>query len=165
MVTIKDIAKAAGVSHTTVSRALNNSSLIKNETKQKIRQLAKEMNYSPNYSAKGLVNQKKYLIGLFFSSLHKGTSSNFLADSIAGIHSVLDTNYSLSVESIDVVDLTEINLQRYDGLIVMSQSDDDQPFIDYLKEKNFLSLLSIVTSMIQRLSTSLPMMRPVLCRQ
>lgn len=53
MVTIKDIAKAAGVSHTTVSRALNNSSLIKNETKQKIRQLAKEMNYSPNYSAKG----------------------------------------------------------------------------------------------------------------
>ena len=137
MVTIKDIAKAAGVSHTTVSRALNNSSLIKNETKQKIRQLAKEMNYSPNYSAKGLVNQKKYLIGLFFSSLHKGTSSNFLADSIAGIHSVLDTNYSLSVESIDVVDLTEINLQRYDGLIVMSQSDDDQPFIDYLKEKEF----------------------------
>ena len=112
MVTIKDVAKAAGVSHTTVSRALNNSSLIKNETKQKIRQLAKEMNYSPNYSAKGLVNQKKYLIGLFFSSLHKGTSSNFLADSIAGIHSVLDTNYSLSVESIDVVDLTEINLQR-----------------------------------------------------
>ena len=71
MVTIKDIAKAAGVSHTTVSRALNNSSLIKNETKQKIRQLAKEMNYSPNYSAKGLVNQKKYLIGLFFSSLHQ----------------------------------------------------------------------------------------------
>ena len=69
--------------------------------------------------------------------MHKGTSSNFLADSIAGIHSVLDTNYSLSVESIDVVDLTEINLQRYDGLIVMSQSDDDQPFIDYLKEKEF----------------------------
>lgn len=137
MVTIKDIAKAAGVSHTTVSRALNNSSLIKNETKQKIRQLAKEMNYLPNYSAKGLVNQKKYLIGLFFSSLHKGTSSNFLADSIAGIHSVLDTNYSLSVESIDAVDLTEINLQRYDGLIVMSQSDEDQPFIDYLKEKEF----------------------------
>ncbi len=69
--------------------------------------------------------------------MHKGTSSNFLADSIAGIHSVLDTNYSLSVESIDAVDLTEINLQRYDGLIVMSQSDEDQPFIDYLKEKAF----------------------------
>ena len=92
------------------------------------------MNYSPNYSAKGLVNQK-ISNRTIFSSLHKGTSSNFLADSIAGIHSVLDTNYSLSVESIDVVDLTEINLQRYDGLIVMSQSDDDQPFIDYLKEK------------------------------
>lgn len=65
MVTIKDIAKAAGVSHTTVSRALNNSSLIKNETKQKIRQLAKEMNYLPNYSAKGLVNQKNILSDCF----------------------------------------------------------------------------------------------------
>ena len=52
---------------------------------------------------------------------------------------MLDTNYSLSVESIDAVDLTEINLQRYDGLIVMSQSDEDQPFIDYLKEKSFPS--------------------------
>ncbi|WP_165006196.1 MULTISPECIES: LacI family DNA-binding transcriptional regulator [unclassified Enterococcus] len=135
MVTIKDIAKAAGVSHTTVSRALNNSSLIKNETKRKIQEIAKELDYVPNYSAKGLVNQKKYLIGLFFSSMRKGTSSSFLADSISGIHEALDVNYSLSVESIDTVVLSELNLQRYDGVLVMSQSDEDQHFIDYLREK------------------------------
>ena len=39
MVTIKDIAKLAGVSHTTVSRALNDSPLIKPDTKQKIKKL------------------------------------------------------------------------------------------------------------------------------
>ena len=44
MVTIKDIAKTAGVSHTTVSRALNDSRLIKEETKEKIRAIAAELN-------------------------------------------------------------------------------------------------------------------------
>ena len=51
-VTIKDIAKLANVSHTTVSRALNNSSLINEETKKKIKEIAKELNYVPNYNAK-----------------------------------------------------------------------------------------------------------------
>ena len=137
MVTIKDIAKTAGVSHTTVSRALNDSRLIKEETKEKIRAIAAELNYVPNFSAKGLVNQKKYLIGLFFSSLQKGTSSSFLAEAISGVRQALDKNYSLSVESIDTLVLSEINLQRYDGVIILSQSDEDQPLIDYLKNKNF----------------------------
>lgn len=51
-VTIKDIAKYANVSHTTVSRALNNSPYIKEETKNKILHIAKQLNYVPNYSAK-----------------------------------------------------------------------------------------------------------------
>ena len=123
MVTIKDIAKTAGVSHTTVSRALNDSRLIKEETKEKIRAIAAELNYVPNFSAKGLVNQKKYLIGLFFSSLQKGTSSSFLAEAISGVRQALDKNYSLSVESIDTLVLSEINLQRYDGVITLSQSE------------------------------------------
>ncbi|MGG5359498.1 MULTISPECIES: LacI family DNA-binding transcriptional regulator [unclassified Enterococcus] len=136
MVTIKDIARSAGVSHTTVSRALNDSPLIKNETKKKIREIAEQLDYVPNLSAKGLVNQKKYLIGLFFSSIHQGTSSSFLADTIAGIRNALDGNYGLSVESIDTLDQEkDAKLQRYDGVIVMSQSDEDQPFIDYLKQQ------------------------------
>ncbi|MBC3753029.1 LacI family DNA-binding transcriptional regulator, partial [Bacillus pumilus] len=45
MVTIKDIAKLAGVSHTTVSRALNNSPLIKPATKDKIKKIAAELHY------------------------------------------------------------------------------------------------------------------------
>lgn len=137
MVTIKDIAKTAGVSHTTVSRALNDSSLIKEETKSKIRAIAEELNYVPNYSAKGLVNQKKYLIGLFFSSLQKGTSSSFLAEAISGVRQALDKNYSLSVESIDTLPISDVNLQRYDGVIVLSQSEEDQPMIDFLQNKHF----------------------------
>ncbi|MCU7699368.1 LacI family DNA-binding transcriptional regulator [Enterococcus gallinarum] len=52
MVTIKDIAKIAGVSHTTVSRALNDSPLIKPATKKKIGDIARSLNYTPNVNAK-----------------------------------------------------------------------------------------------------------------
>lgn len=65
-VTIKDIAKLAGVSHTTVSRALNDSPLINQETKEKIRLLAAQLHYTPNYNAKSLVLDRSYNLGLFF---------------------------------------------------------------------------------------------------
>ncbi|MGC6769174.1 LacI family DNA-binding transcriptional regulator [Enterococcus sp. LJL51] len=137
MVTIKDIAKTAGVSHTTVSRALNNNPLIKLETRKKIKKIAEEMNYVPNFNAKSLVNQKNYMVGLFFSSIDQGTSSSFLVDVITGIHAVLDESYSLSVEGIDEIRaLEQINFQRYDGIIIMSQSDHDEAFIDFVKQQN-----------------------------
>lgn len=76
--TIKDIAKLANVSHTTVSRALNNSPLIKEDTKRKIMELAEQLNYIPNFNAKSLVLQRSHTIGLFFTSISEGTSSSFL---------------------------------------------------------------------------------------
>lgn len=136
MVTIKDIAKIAGVSHTTVSRALNDSPLIKEATKEKIRQLAASMDYVPNVSAKSLVSQRSYVISLFFSSINEGTSDSFLVEVIRAINSVLPKDYSLSVRGIDSVENGEfIHQQRCDGAIVMSQTDEDDQFIGLLLEK------------------------------
>lgn len=56
--TIKDIAKAAKVSVTTVSRALNNYSDVNPETKKKILQIASELGYSPNMAARSLIVKK-----------------------------------------------------------------------------------------------------------
>ncbi|AGK55936.1 LacI family DNA-binding transcriptional regulator [Bacillus sp. 1NLA3E] len=130
MVTIKDIAKLANVSHTTVSRALNNSPLIKEHTKKKILEIASQLNYTPNYNAKGLVMHKSYTIGLFFTSITNGTSSSFLADTIKGVNSVINQDYNLIVRGIDdYQDYSSINKQRYDGIILMSQSIHDNSFI------------------------------------
>lgn len=135
MVTIKDIAKLAGVSHTTVSRALNDSPLIKPDTKKKIKKIAAELHYVPNFNAKSLVNQKSYTIGVFFSSISHGTSSSFLVDVIKGINSVLDENYSIAVNGIDtLVHFDKIIPQRFDGIIVLSQSDTDNAFIYYIQQ-------------------------------
>lgn len=134
MITIKDIARVAGVSHTTVSRALNGSPLIKKVTRDKIEKIAAEMNYVPNYNAKSLVSKRSFTIGLFFSSIDQGTSGSFLVDVIKGISRELDENYNLTVHGIDAVhNFGAIQPQRFDGILVMSQSDEDNAFIYHVK--------------------------------
>jgi LacI family transcriptional regulator len=64
--TIKDIAKKAGVSHPTVSNALNGEPNVKEETRQKILAIAKELNYIPNLAARKLANKSKDGIGLIW---------------------------------------------------------------------------------------------------
>lgn len=136
MVTIKDIAKLANVSHTTVSRALNNSPLIKAPTKRKILEIASQMNYTPNYNAKGLVMQRSNTIGLFFSSIKNGTSPSFLADTLKGVNSVITQEYNLFIRGIDdYQDFSSIHPQRFDGIILMSQSVQDHHFISHVLQK------------------------------
>lgn len=63
-VTIKDIAKTAGVSTATVSRVINGSSLIPPDTSEKIRKIMLNMDYHPNSIARSFANQSTYTIAL-----------------------------------------------------------------------------------------------------
>ena len=63
-ITIKDIAKLAGVSYATVSRALNDHPEVNMKTKERILEIAKENGYSPNEIARGLVKQSTNTLGL-----------------------------------------------------------------------------------------------------
>ncbi|NEW05400.1 LacI family transcriptional regulator [Paenibacillus sp. SYP-B3998] len=135
-VTIKDIARQAGVSHTTVSRALNDSPLINEETKDRIRTLATKMDYTPNFSAKSLVLDRSYNLGLFFTTLSQGTSAGFFYEAIRGVNNVIQDRYQLIVKGIDdYTSFHSITRKSFDGIIVVSQSDDDQPFIDHATDK------------------------------
>lgn len=135
-VTIKDIAKIANVSHTTVSRALNNSPFINDETKAKIKDIAKQLNYIPNYSAKSLVLNRSYNIALFFSTINQGTSPRFFYEAVSGVNSVVKGRYNLLVRGIDdYKDYSNINIKGFDGIILMSQSNNDNPFIYYMLER------------------------------
>lgn len=61
---LKEIAEIAGVSKATASLALNDSPLVASETKEKVRQIARELGYSPNALARSLVRRKSGTIGL-----------------------------------------------------------------------------------------------------
>lgn len=68
--TIKELAKIAGVSHSTVSRSLNDSPNISVTTKERIRKLAEEHNFAFHAGARSLSTRKTGTIGIIFPELH-----------------------------------------------------------------------------------------------
>lgn len=67
MVSMKDVSAACGVSIATVSKALNGQPDIKEETREYIRQVAKQMGYFPNSAAKALKTNRTYNLGVLFA--------------------------------------------------------------------------------------------------
>jgi LacI family transcriptional regulator len=121
------------VSHTTVSRSLNDSPLISKETKKRVKELARQYNYIPNVSARSLVLSKSYNIGLFFSTFKTGTTASFFLDSVRAANAVIKDRYTLSVEAIDDFRSYEsVNRKRFDGILLMSQNPQDESFIAHV---------------------------------
>jgi DNA-binding LacI/PurR family transcriptional regulator len=130
------------MSHTTVSRALNDSPLISEATKSKVRAVADKYKYTPNVYARGLVLSKSYNIGLFFSTIRTGTSAGFFLDSVRGVNAVIRDSYSLSVEGVDdFKDLSKVSTRFFDGIILMSQSQEDDRFIHHVMRQDIPFIL------------------------
>ncbi|MBS2904854.1 LacI family DNA-binding transcriptional regulator, partial [Klebsiella pneumoniae] len=99
--------------------------------------LAKELNYVPNYNAKSLVLLKSYVIGVFFSSISEGTSDTFFHEIVKGVNKVMDKEYNLVIRGIDNYEHSHpIDNKNFDGIIVVSQSKNDDEFIKTIIEKN-----------------------------
>lgn len=122
-VSIKDIAKAAGVSHSTVSRALRNSPLVSPETTAQIQRLAAEMGYMPSAVAQSLVTQQTRTIGLVVTSI----SDPFVDRIVDGIEDQATTaGYSVFLSSShadperEMVVVETFHRRRVDGVIVLA---------------------------------------------
>lgn len=97
-ITIKDIARKAGVSHATVSRALNGHPAIPETTAAPIRRLALEMGYLPSAAARGLKTNRSHVVGVIANRF----DDPYFAEVLSGIEHVLRQNgYSLFVASFD----------------------------------------------------------------
>lgn len=64
---MRDVAKAAGVSHQTVSRVINDHPSLRDETKRRVLEVMAELNYRPNRAARALVTSKSHTIGVLAS--------------------------------------------------------------------------------------------------
>jgi len=80
-VSIVDVARAAGVSHSTVSRALHDSPLVKKDTKIRIQRLAQEMGYTPDTIARSLVTGRTRTLGVVVTTI----ADPFVAEIVQGI--------------------------------------------------------------------------------
>ena len=67
--TIKDVAKRAGSSPSTVSRVLNRSGYVSPETQRRVEEAATELGYHPNWLARGLKGKPSLLIGLIIPDI------------------------------------------------------------------------------------------------
>lgn len=130
-ITIMTLAKAAGVSHTTVSRALNDSPLVQESTKVRIKALADKLGYHPNINAKALVERKSYIIEAYFSDLDNGTTPGFMFNTINQARESMPQQYSVAVSSFASMQPNAATLAapRCDGALVISQSNRDDPYI------------------------------------
>jgi DNA-binding LacI/PurR family transcriptional regulator len=91
-VTIKDIARVAGVSHTTVSRALKGNPAISSETTDRIQQLARQMGYVPSAVAQSLLSRRTHTVGVVVTSI----ADPFVVQVVEGIEQVAqDAGYSV----------------------------------------------------------------------
>lgn len=134
-VTISDIAKEAGVSQATVSRVLNQSGYVKEETRKKILNVMERLNYSPSAIARSLSTNKTNTIGVvvpdinnpFFGEVIKGISE--VADK-HGLNIILcDTDESMEKE---VKALKVLKEQRIQGVIITPSSAEDDFNSEYL---------------------------------
>ncbi|HJC57056.1 MAG TPA: LacI family transcriptional regulator [Candidatus Eisenbergiella intestinipullorum] len=80
---IIDVAKAAGVSKTTVSRVLTNSKLVKPETREKVLATIEKMGFIPNTSAQKLAGNRNYVIGIINSESINDPFYGYVEDQIA----------------------------------------------------------------------------------
>ena len=68
-VTIRDVAAAAGVSHQTVSRVINNSPDVAEETRRRVWQVIEELRYQPSAIARSLIQQRSFTLGVVIAGL------------------------------------------------------------------------------------------------
>ncbi len=97
-ITIKDIAKIAGVSHSTVSRSLNDSPKVNVETKRRIREIAEEFDFEFNAGARSLSTRKTGTVGIIHPELNNDFSASLFCSAL-----ISETMSKLDAAGIDFI--------------------------------------------------------------
>ncbi len=146
-VSIKDIAKIAGVSPSTVSRALNNHPRISEGTKAHIQQLAKEMGYVPSSIARSLAVQRSATIGVAVTDL----TDPYYIGLIQGIEKAIAAHtYQMLLNSFyrdpdrELEVVYDFHQRRVDGVIVTG-SYIENIYLD--PDNNFFKPVVIINSL------------------
>lgn len=124
-VTIKDVAKAAGVSTATVSKVINNSPSIPDTTAERIKQIMKELSYHPNLRAQNFAKQSTHNI-LFVANLKKDCAfeNPHMFEIMSGLQKTLsEKGYTLSLMGVTEENRAEliaevISQKSVDGLVI-----------------------------------------------
>lgn len=125
-ITIKDIAKALGISTSTVSRALSDAWDVKRETREQVLAMAKKLNYHPNLNAKNLQNKRTGAIGIIIPEF----VSSFFPRVVMGIQEVLyEENYHMFItqsnesRAQELQNLKHLREHMVEGIIISTTNE------------------------------------------
>ncbi len=139
MTTIREVAKLAGVSTATVSRAFRPNTYVSEDTKSKIIDAAKKLNYTPNLMARGLKSQKSNTVGLIVSDIDNPFYSivtRVLESELKRAGYRLLLSYSHENEQQELEDLMLLASSRVEGIIFTPTSNRNKSFIQSLRNQN-----------------------------
>lgn len=136
---INDVALAAGVAIKTVSRVLNNEPNVREETRTRVLEIVKQLNYHPSLSARSLAGRRSYLIGL----VYENPSANYIVDVLHGVrarcregrfqllsHQVIGRGEEMERDVLGLVDQTHL-----DGLVVTAPLSESVELIKTLDQR------------------------------
>jgi DNA-binding LacI/PurR family transcriptional regulator len=122
-ISIKDVARRARVSHSTVSRALQNPGRVAGATAERVRRIAREMGYRPNSIGRSLVTQRTATIGVVVTTV----ADPFISEVISGVEDVAHRRgYAVFLANSNAEPEREIAVvrsfhdRRVDGVLVMA---------------------------------------------
>lgn len=142
-VTIRDVAKACGVSVSTVSRAFNGYTDITEETREKVMKIAEELGYKPNLNAKNLSSKRSNQIALIISGLlENNPKENLTFRMMQGVYAyACRHNLDVAVYATDVKQQERISYQQFctehdvSGVILSGITMDDPYFEELMDTK------------------------------
>lgn len=129
MITIKDVARLAEVSISTVSRVINDSKPVSPEVRRKVLKIIEETGYKPNDVARSLVTRRSYLIGVIVNNL----AQSYVADIVRGIEEIgkmygfdilLCSSYSSKETQEKYLQL--LDRKQAEGLFLVGNKFDDE---------------------------------------
>ncbi|PQC28567.1 LacI family DNA-binding transcriptional regulator [Enterococcus mundtii] len=142
-ITVKDVAKKAGVATSTVSRVINDHPSISETTKKKVRKIMDELGYVPNITARNLGKRVSSAVGVILPPLDskERLGNPFYLEIMEAIneearhHGV--TTAIATAKSFDVLleNVQRMHLQKQVDGFILVYSDSDDPVIDYLYEQ------------------------------
>src|SRR3954467_5337807 len=121
-VTIMDVARAAGVSASTVSRALSTADLVRADTRLRVQQAAAALGYHPNRAARGLITGRTGNLGLLVPDL----ANPFFPSVVKGMQArAHEADYTVFLADTDEDPAAEVGLVRklskqVDGIVLCS---------------------------------------------
>jgi LacI family transcriptional regulator len=137
-VTINDIARLSGVSKKTVSRIINNSPLVRKDTRDKVEALMREVGYAPDPMARGLAFRRSFLIGMVYDN----PTAQYVVDMQYGaLDALRGSSFELVVHpcdsrSADYIDGVRRFAQQHKlhGVILVPRASEDQALVEMLKD-------------------------------